>query len=261
MRFFLCNVIFFFFLIYSIYRIIKGQRPVLHRSVDPRLDLVFFDNGIGSFWFAGPEKPKALILCFRGLKSFQEDECNAREIEKLWPHYQIVYIEYPGFGVSSDCQLYDYETFMNELYLVYKCVLRYEPWQKVGFMGFGYGAIIQSEIFARLEKGHERIPDWIVQINGFSSFESIILFRVPWILQLFVKNKEIDSAINYKNITIPLLIFHSRNNTIVPLLDSIKLHLALRDKSTFISLYGDKEFTLLSKENQRIIRRAMESFF
>lgn len=255
MKKFLFYFFIFYFIILFLFKNPKNIKNYLPKKLEKNTSLVFFDNGIGSYWFCENEINKKIIICFRGFKSFEEEEVNCRQIEKLFLEYQIVYIEFPGIGISQNCFYDDQIQIINELYQAYLCILRLEKWEKIGFIGFDYGSVIQSMIYNKIEENIQIKPNWIIQINGFSSMESLVLFKYPWYLQLFFRNKKkFESSQNYKKINIPLYIFHSKNNKLVPFLESIKLHLLLKPKSKFISLYGDENFTLLSKENIKIIK-------
>jgi hypothetical protein len=226
----------------------------LPKEICNGLQLVYFDNGIGGYWFSPKPKNNQVILCWRGLETFESQEKNVRQLEKLFPNYDIIYIETPGIGISVHVTT---PHIIEQLYNVYKNVIRYQRWNKIGFIAFEYGAVLQSELFAECKKQRFRLPDWIIQINGFASMNSIILHKVPSLLQFFFQSKKFISIENYKNTNLPIILFHSKNNTLVPFVDSVQLYFSLRSnpQCKMIPLYGHEEMTLLSKENMEMIAK------
>ena len=229
----------------------------LPKDVPQDLEMVFFENGVGGFWAtpSATETENNIILCFGPLGEFMEQYQNLRQIEKLFPTYNVLYFEYPGVGISDSSR-----DFLQELFLAYQAILRHKKWKKIGFIGIEYGAIIQSEIYNESIKNAFRKPDWIVQINGFASSDNYSLFHIPWCLQFFIKKKKMETEENYKNIKIPLLLFHSKNNKTVPFVESVNLYFKLKSKCVFVPLFGHYEMTLLSKENIEIIKEKIATY-
>ena len=255
------RLIWILFIIFIIVSLCNSKpRIKLPKEVSSDLQLVYFDNGIGGYWFSPKEKNERVILCWRGLESFERQEKNVRQLEILFPNYDIIYIETPGIGISNHVNITGND-LIGELYNVYAGILRYQRWEKIGFVSFDYGSVLQSELFLKCKTKKCRLPHWMIQINGFSSMNSIILHKVPSLLQLFFRFKKYSSFDNYKNSTVPLYLFHSKNNKLVPFVESVQLYFHLRSNNNckMIPLYGHEEMTLLSKENIKILQNTISN--
>jgi hypothetical protein len=89
------------------------------------------------------------------------------------------------------------------------------------------------------------------------------LYKVAWIFQYLSQLifEKYSSIKNYKDIEIPLYIFHSKNNQKVPLIESIILYRHLKGKCKFIPIYGHEEMILCSKENRQLIMKELSGIF
>lgn len=258
MRLFWFIIIIFIMIVNGIWNSTKKIK--LPKNIPNHLQLVYFDNGIGGFWFSAKEKNDHVIICFRGLESFESQEKNVIQLEKIFPTFDIIYLETPGVGISSHVPVTQ-KSVMEEIYQVYTNIIRYQKWKKIGFVGIEYGAVIQSELYAQCKRQKFILPHWIIQINGFASMNSIVLHRIPFLFQMFIQSNKFESWENYKNTNLPLLLFHSKNNRLAPFVDSVQLYFKLRSNSKckMIPLYGHEEMTLLSKENLKIIKSAIST--
>ena len=253
-----------FIILYTIFTIYYAnynpKKMKLPKYIPCSLMLVYFDNGIAGYWYSPREKNDKMIFCLRGLDTFEETEHNTRQLEQLFPNYDIIYVETPGVGISSHvvCTQND---LLLEIYNVYTNVLRYSNWRKIGFVALDYGAVLQSQLYVEAQKRNTRLPNWIIQLNGFSCMDSIILCKIPSLLQFcFWKSLKLNSFENYKECLLPILIFHSKNNKHVPFAESVRLYFQLHKANKnckMIPLYGHDEMTLLSKENMEIISKSI----
>jgi hypothetical protein len=261
MRFIVILIIFFVFLI----NFSTSQKQIIHKSSDiiPKdLEIIYFDNGIGSYWYEPNRPSKKIVFCFQEFKEFSKNMLNLRKLEELFVNYHIVYIEYSGFGISnSTYPTTSFSVLVIQLFEIYLCILRYKKWETIIFVGYDIGSILQAKLFELCLEKKYKIPDHIVQINGFCSINSLQLYKIPWFLQFLSTNEKIDISKIYKNkLKNPLLIFHSKNNMNAPFIDSISLFVKLKDESKFISLYGHQDKTLLSKENIEIMKENIEKY-
>jgi len=227
------------------------------------LDVVYFDNGVGSYWHDPGDHCADLVVLFPDFTELLENMHNSRRIEGIFKNHHIVYLEYPGVGLSAEllASCHSIPALTDLLHDVYLCILRFKKWKKIIFFGIDYGSIIQSKLYESCVKKRTRTPDHVIQLNGFMSVNTCNMFKIPWFLQLFCNKQEISSHDIYKNrLKNPLIIFHSKNNLNAPFIDSIQLYLKLKNQSVFVPLFGHQDRTLLSKENLYIINQAVQRY-
>jgi hypothetical protein len=239
----------------------KHSKKIMPEKIPDSIDIVYFDNGIGAYWFDPGNEHDKIVLVFHDFTDFMVNMHNLRKLEVIFKNHHIIYIEYPGIGLSNEllgsCK--SIKSLTIQLQDVYHCILRHKKWNKIIFFGMDYGSIIQAKLFESCHKNKSRLPDHVVQMNGFLSVNTCNLFKIPWFLQILCKKEDIDSYHIYRNkLKNPLIIFHSKNNLNAPFIDSIQLHIKMKNESIFVPLFGHQDKTLLSKENMILINKTIQ---
>lgn len=233
----------------------QNKRKKLPKNIPEDMELTIFENNISGYWKV--RNKNKLVININGLIPFNEECYHIRQLESIIEDYDILYLDMPGIGASSDAI-----PFSDGMKEVYKSCLRYKTWERIGFVGIEYGAVIISELYKDIEKNKMRLPDWIIQINGFTTIDSFVIHKVPWYMQIICKyiSKKYSSIKNYENLKKPLFLYHCKNNQNVPFIESMILYRKIGEsRCKFIPLYGHDEMTLLSRENKEIISDNIQS--
>lgn len=222
---------------------------------DKDLELHYCDNGVATIWSDSfiPHSKKC-ILCFRGFHSFEKEYASLKVLRNLFNDYDFLFVENPGFGYSQNVMTLSLKDFLEELYIVYHCILRYKKYETIGIIGYEAGAYFCSDIYALIQQRKFILPSWIIHLNGIHTNQTYTDIYLPWYLSILGSySKKKDCIQNYKSILIPLFLIHSKNNDKVSFLESIMLHQKLKPRSKLIILYGKHDTCLLSKENKKIL--------
>jgi hypothetical protein len=249
-------IIFMYICLFILCSIVGKKKKNKNYKLPPNTQLYVFDNGFGGLWHSCDKTDsKNIIIFFNGFQeSILNEYSNIKQLESIFEEYHILYLENPPFPLSetatpSRCLKH---LFMDIL-LVYECVLRYKKWDKIGFIGYDFGGIIQSFVYSEAMKQHMKLPNWILHCNAPKDLSSHIYYKIPWYLQMFAPKYSLDVAEHYKNIQSPLYIIHTKKNKRISLMDAIQLYEKLKTKSIFVLIYGIHEKFLCSQENIDIL--------
>ena len=222
-----------------------GQPKKMPKQEIPSgLDLVYYDNGLGSLWYEPVKKSDSkgdyLLVCFLDQgESFSTNQKNIRVLESLYPYHVIIYLENPGLGFSYEVMAFSDEERVQELKIAYECILRYKSWTKIIWTGYGWGAKAQSILYPLCRQDQIKMPEFILHLNGAPT------------------NATSNGREEYDSLSCPLFIIHSRHNKIYSFMDSVLLHQKLRPHSTLLLLYGQHNTCLLSKENKELLEKTI----
>lgn len=229
---------------------LEAVRPhcLLTLQEDVVENMVVMDLGAIGSWYEPSHDSKRIVLVL-----YDKEKLSTLRIldKKIFPDHHVLLIHAPP---DKDIDI---------LCDAYECMLRYEKWERIVLIGIGQGALMTSVLYCLCQKHHLRLPSLLLHIDGIAchtiAWHTRLLNKILYGKSTMELNNVSD---NYHNLQTPLLLFHSRNNKTCPFMDSILLFrnmVKIRGcrHCIMIPLYGNEKAVLLSKENQRLIQKAL----
>ena len=193
-------------------------------------------------------------------------------IQKFFPEYDILHIDYPGFGNSINDHFPTYHDICEKSFQVYETIQRKKNYEKIGIWAEDMGCLISLSLYNKISKQREstiRSPDWYIFYEGMFDLRTVYRDYVPFYLQMFILpflSKEL-SIDHYRKeyLNLPkVCIFHSRHNRIFPMYHVLNLFLSFimtkPQKYRLICLEGNEHNSLFLAENQEKIYLCIDNF-
>lgn len=185
--------------------------------------------------------------------------CTLEMLRQLIPEYQIIQLEYAGYGISAHLPL-ELKTIIEHCHKTVNEYLENHPFiVEYGFWGESLGGFIQGLVYEKLDQPKK--PDWIVQINGVCDLEEVIAHALPPMIHLLVipfLKKYATLYDIYRKSCPRLLVFQSDRDMIIP--PNQGLRLSLETKAKYWALKGGHNLVLQNSENNQKIRNILFIF-
>jgi len=229
-------------------------------SLPPSLELVIFDDKHHAYWYNSSqnrnassssllvyfhEKDHSILDHYKHLEKLPSLFSNARDGRHS---YTIVYLEYESERFSS---------IVQGCVDMYRSILRYHSWKKIGWVGFDFGTLVQAALYQQCQFQQIRMPDWIFHCNGVHAISSYDFYRRPWSsIRLFPSSMQSQISLSnyYQSIKCPLWIFHSRYNNVISLQEAMIAHRIVTTSCLHV-MEGTHDSYLLHKQTEIDIER------
>lgn len=171
-----------------------------------------------------------------------------KQIRQLFPHYTIIQIEYPGFGLLFNLDLSINKILSESLYAVNYYLTSYK-YKKFGFFGDGFGCYVMSNVFLKLDRN----PNFMIHNNGitdlYEHYSKIFPFYYKILLLPLLKWEKIRYNKKKKNFPNIFILVSNKDNIDVKQ-SNYTLYLELYEKyKEKISIHNIKGNNFLFIEN------------